>query len=1125
MRERKPIFYDEQQRRWRRTRRVLEVSGSLLTLVMLTFFFSLVWNPDLPGLLLPSTRSALHAVREKRGVKAPPARPGRRHKVAALGKIREGYDPLRAAFYVSWDPTSLVSLQQHYRDIDLLLPEALHAVSPDGRLDVEMDPKLLAWLQTSGVELPTMALVNNYDGVVWRIRELAALLARPESRQRLVSELTRFATDTRQAGLAVDFEEVPAGSQVYFRQFVQELARSLHGANLKLMVTLPAADRDYDYAYFAKQVDAIILMDYDQHWLTSAPGPIAAQDWFARNLDETLREVPPEKLVVAIANYAYDWTEPRRRGERRTAKSVSFQQSIVTAQESEATVEFEGDSLNPHFSYYDENNHMHRVWILDGVTAYNQLRAAERLGVRGTALWRLGSEDPSLWSIWDVTQPDDTARAKLKELPPGYDLVLEGDGDIWRILSTPQAGRRTFHYDGATETIVDESLETYPVSYRIDQMGGGGRKIALTFDDGPDPRFTPHILDILKRKQVSAAFFVTGDVANQHLGLLRRIYEEGHEIGNHTYTHPHFDQISRKQLKIELNLTEWLLGSTLGIKTLLFRPPYGIDHQPETADEIALLPIPQSLGYVIVGSKIDPHDWGEAGGQPPPPAEEIVRRVVGQALAGKGHIILLHDGGGDRSHTVAALPQIIEGLRAQGFELVSVSALLGQTRAQVMPPLDRDERWLARVDAFIFNLYHWLRLGIAGIFIVGIALAIMRTVFIGLLALIEKMRPGPSDGSGFRARVSVLIPAYNEEEVIVQTIHAALNSDYPLAEVIVVDDGSTDGTSKRIGEVFGSDPRVQLYRQSNQGKPAALNRALTVATGELLITIDADTTVDRDAIGKLVRHFADARVGAVAGNAKVANRNRWLTRWQALEYITSQNLERRAFDLLNCITVVPGAVGAWRREAVLACGGFSHDTLAEDTDLTLAIRRGGWRILYDEEAIGRTMAPETARALVRQRFRWTFGTLQAVWKHRGTLGRRRHGTMGWIGLPNIFLFQILLPLFSPVIDALFVGSLVLWGLARIHWSRIPQLWTAEDVERSVFFFLAFMLIDLLTCVIAFALEKDEDWSLLVPLLLQRFYYRQMMYVVLFRTLVRAMQGRAVGWEGIEREISTPVSHA
>ena len=197
-----------------------------------------------------------------------------------------------------------------------------------------------------------------------------------------------------------------------------------------------------------------------------------------------------------------------------------------------------------------------------------------------------------------------------------------------------------------------------------------------------------------------------------------------------------------------------------------------------------------------------------------------------------------------------------------------------------------------------------------------------------------------------------------------------------------------------------------------------------------------------------MRHFADPRIGAVAGNVKVGNRSRWLTRWQALEYITSQNLEKRAFDLLNCIPVVPGALSAWRVEALRSAGGFTADTVAEDTDLTIAIRRIGWRIVYDEEAIGWTEAPETAAALIRQRFRWTFGTLQSFWKHRDTLGRPRYGTLGWVALPNIFLFQLLLPLVSPVIDLLFLGSIALWGVGQIHWracrscGRLPT-WSAR----------------------------------------------------------------------------------
>jgi len=341
----------------------------------------------------------------------------------------------------------------------------------------------------------------------------------------------------------------------------------------------------------------------------------------------------------------------------------------------------------------------------------------------------------------------------------------------------------------------------------------------------------------------------------------------------------------------------------------------------------------------------------------------------------------------------------------------------------------------------------------------------------------------------------------------------------------VVDDGSMDRTAEIVRASFGREPRVRLLMQSNRGKPSALNQGLSEAAGEIVVSIDADTIVDPDAIRLLVRHFADPKVGAVAGNVKVMNRNRWLTRWQALEYITSQNLEKRAFDLLNCIPVVPGAVGAWRTDLLRAHGGFSGDTVAEDTDLTLTIRRGGWKILYDEEAIGHTEVPETIDVLIRQRFRWTFGTLQAIWKHRDTVGKPEYGTLGWIAVPNIFLFQIVLPLVSPVIDLLFVLTLALWGLAQFHVARLPQLWTSQDVERSLVFFALFMLIDLFTCVVAFALEKREDWTLLAPLILQRFYYRQMMYVVLFRALKEAVQGRPVGWRGVEPQVPAQVVRA
>jgi cellulose synthase/poly-beta-1,6-N-acetylglucosamine synthase-like glycosyltransferase/spore germination protein YaaH/peptidoglycan/xylan/chitin deacetylase (PgdA/CDA1 family) len=1126
MKQRKPIFYDEQRRRWRRTSRFLEISGALFTLLAITFLINVLVSPRLPAPLLPTNRTALHPVREKTRAKITLKRTGRQRRVESLGQMPATYDPVRAAFYVSWDPTSLAALQQHFHDIDLLIPERLHSITATGRLDVESDPKLAAWEQTllqqnPPIKIPTMPLLNNSDGTNWLTDEMAVMLKNSVARGNLAQQSVQYLTLNHFAGLVVDFEEIPDKSQKDFSQFISELAADLHNSNLKLMVALPAADWIYDYAGIGKSADAVILMNYDQHWRTSAPGPIAAQDWFVRNIEAITKLVPPGKLVMGIANYAYDWPSKAAMKAHEQAKVESFQEAIVTATESEAQVQFDSDSLNPYYSYSDEHNFVHRVWMLDGVTAYNELRAAERVGVQGTAIWRLGSEDPSVWSVWDTARPEDADRAKLEDMPPGYDLVLEGDGDIWRFADTPQKGKRSIRFDPATDNIVEDTYQSLPTSYRIFQMGAAPYKIALSFDDGPDPQFTPKILDVLKAKKAPATFFVIGSYANDNLGLVRREFAEGHEIGNHTYTHPRWNDASRAEIDVQLNLTERLLSSTLGVKTLLFRPPYGIDHQPETADEVAQLPIAQSMGYIIVGARIDPHDWGEPGGVPPASAQVIVQRVLEQARSNGGNIVLLHDGGGDRAHTVEALPEIIDGLRAAGFQIVPVSELIGQTRAQLMAPLTFRERLVAHADGLIFTMYEWSRLTVAFIFVLGIGLVSCRAIIVGFLAIIEKFRHSPPDQPDFQPVVSVLIPAYNEEDVIVYTVNSILESDYPRLEVIVVDDGSSDGTGELLDAQFGRNPAVRIIHQPNGGKPAALSHALAEASSSIIVTIDADTAIEPDAISKLVRHFVNPRVGAVAGNVKVGNRISWLTRWQALEYVTSQNLEKRAFDLLNCIPVVPGALSAWRAEAINDSGGFSADTVAEDTDLTITIRRAGWKIDYEEEAIGWTNAPETAATLIRQRFRWTFGTLQAFWKHRNTLGRAKYGTLGWIALPNIFLFQLLLPLFSPVIDLLCLGSLVLYGASQFHFTHLSQVYTAADVERSLVFFIGFMLIDFLTCIVAFALEHHEDWSLLWPLLLQRFYYRQMMYFVLFSSVMGAVQGKSVGWRGVEPEIPVP----
>ncbi|HEX7294506.1 MAG TPA: glycosyltransferase, partial [Pyrinomonadaceae bacterium] len=332
--------------------------------------------------------------------------------------------------------------------------------------------------------------------------------------------------------------------------------------------------------------------------------------------------------------------------------------------------------------------------------------------------------------------------------------------------------------------------------------------------------------------------------------------------------------------------------------------------------------------------------------------------------------------------------------------------------------------------------------------------------------------------------------------------------------IIVVDDGSEDQTSETVRRQFGDNPRVRLFTVANNGKAEALNSGIRQAKGEIIIALDADTLFGPQTIGALANRFFDPQIGAVAGNAKVGNRTNIVTRWQALEYITSQNMDRRAFASLNCINVVPGAVGAWRRELLEKAGGFSSDTLAEDQDLTLRIRRLGYKIGYEETAIAWTEAPDQLSTLARQRFRWAYGTLQCMWKHGDTLFRPRFGALGFIAVPNVWIFQILFALISPVMDLMLVYTLISTGLDRL---QQPTGYSSTNLQQVLFYYALFLAIDWISSCFAFMLERRERWRLLWWLFLQRFCYRQVMYYVMIKSVGMALRGPVVGWGKLERK--------
>ena len=1152
------IFFDPHRKRWKRLRRILDVTAVVSTLVLAVFIFNVLRFQQLPELLLPTPKHNYKALPDRSALPhgQKPARRKTNRKPSDIPfNTGEG---LRAAYYVPDDPGSYSSLKQHVHQIDMLFPQWLHVNAPQGTLLAtsgdnhheypvvdgatvhnpdEMN-KVMRLIQAGKEETEVFPHLNNYNPSTqsWD-PAMAGVLADPSKRAALRQQIVRFLTAYPvYRGLSLDIENLPDNASQGYLSFIQELYGDLHPRNLRLYVNTVVATSDSDLKRVAANSDGIVLMNYDEHEVESQPGPIASQEWFVGNLRRVLRVVPKEKLICAVGNYGYDWTltipNPKDRKHRKpqiiNTEVLQVSDAWQRASDAEADLDLDYNTLNPHFEYIDEdNNQRHVVWFLDGVTLLNELRAARAMGLQTFALWRLGEEDSSLWSVWDKPTNPESLQA-LGQVQPGHDVDTEGEGDIIRVTGLPQPGKRTVELDTEEPDrrrtlIVDEHMDVYPRTYTIEQYGYHPKEVALSFDDGPDPKWTPKILDILRNKGVKGTFMMIGAEAQENVGLMKRVVREGHEIGNHTYTHPDISEISTRQLDIEIKLTERLFASKLGIQPLYFRPPYDIDEEPDTDDQSAPVERIQHDGYTIIGSKMDTNDWNENPSKTP---AEITQSILEQLETMKvkpqfrGSIILLHDGGGDRAATVAALPMLIDALRAHGYTIVPVSALMGKTTAQVMPKLTFSQYLRAVPDSIAFSSLAIIGKFIMLVFFLGDILMSARLLLVGIFAIIDRLRrPHRNASPGFNPRIAVLIPAYNEEKVIVRTVRSVLNSDYANLHIIIIDDGSSDRTAEVAIQAFTAEiaaGHVQVLSKPNGGKAAALNYALDRLTEEVYVGIDADTVIAPDAISKLIPHFEDPLIGAVAGNAKVGNRVNLWTRWQALEYITSQNFERRALDLFNVVVVVPGAIGAWRTGPVKEVGGYPINTVAEDADLTMALLELGLKVVYEDRSLAFTEAPIDVKGLMRQRFRWSFGILQAVWKHRAAFVRNK--AMGLFALPNILIFQMLLPLVSPFIDLMFVWGIINYFIDR-HYH--PLAASAASFEKLVVYFIGFLLIDFITSSIAFSLErrhpanKGDGW-LLWHIWLQRFAYRQVFSIVLFKTLIRAIDGKPFNWEKLER---------
>jgi peptidoglycan-N-acetylglucosamine deacetylase len=1161
----RPVFIDHSGRRWRRIRRAAMLVGVATTLLALVLVASeLFFPPNPPELALvtgeaatlgaPSSRPATFTkidrlrIAYRRKLVATMKRYGnptaRRPEMIPVLNVGTGTRPPRtesivAGFYVNWADNSLTSLRRNYEKLDWVIGEWAFIPRDADTLLLRVKPQVIELLNSRPPETrPSLFImlsnfvVTGSDSAAGQFDAAAVrrFLSNPVARANAIRQLRTAVLQYGLAGTTLDMENFDPALQTQVLAFANELHVTMHGIG-RLSTQAVAAGDDDAYVKRAAQVnDKLFPMLFDEHYASGDPGPVSSQRFFVTQAQRFAKLVPPSKLILMIGAYGYDWNDAEAVANHR-AEAFDFQEAMHAARGSEHPQStMDRGSLNPFMQWTSADSTDHVLWYLDATTAYNQMRVGHALGVAGHALWHLGGEDPSLWNAVGVDGSLLSADS-LRRIPPGYDAEFDGTGEILQITYFPSDGRRNVTIDPKSGYIVAASLLKPPVPYVVARTGGQDRnrhRVALTFDDGPDGRWTPMILDTLRSRGAKATFFVVGQNVDTEQRLLQRIYDEGHEIGNHTFRHPNLALSSGARAVLEIDMTSQLVSSVINRRMAFFRPPYFGDAEPTTSDELVPVGIASLRNYWTIGLHVDSEDWRETS------PDSIIANVLHQREVPRvteatnqdsaRNVVLLHDSGGDRSATVRALGPLIDSLRARGDTLVLVSDLAGVTRDDAMPPLPATTeatRMFVRASFLLLGTSETLMFWV---FTTAVALGIGRLVIIGLLALVQRARQRKPADVPFTPGVSVIVPAYNEERVIVQTIASLLSQEYagPI-EILVVDDGSSDDTAGFVEKAYSAHPSISLYRKANGGKASALNFGIARARHDVVIGLDADTLFAADTIAELVKPLVDPRVGAVAGNAKVGNRINLVTRWQALEYVTSQNLDRRAFSLLDCITVVPGAVGAWRRSLVVEVGGFREDTLAEDQDLTLAIRRAGHSVAYADRAIAYTEAPDTLRGLAKQRFRWSFGTLQCTWKHRDVLFRRRYGSLGFVALPNVFLFQLLLPSISPVADLMFVWSIAsVWFNARVHTVDNRLAYALPNLEQVLSYYAIFLLVDWLAAVIAFLLEPDEDRSLTWLIFLQRFAYRQVMYWVVVRSFAAALSGQLQGWGKLERKATATV---
>ncbi len=1059
---------------------------------------------------------------------------------------------IRAAFFSPSSildyPIALKDLEENANKLNTIFPEwFFFSLADNQKINSRIDSAGFVLMKKNNLKIIPMltnfnSVKGDFDGML-----MHTIFNDTLKRKKFINNLADTLIKYDLQGINIDFEELIESTSKPLSDFQKQLYEIFHAKGLLVTQDVVPLNNDYDFVELNKYNDYIILMGYDQYSdEKTGPGPISGQKWIEEGLDDAAKKIDPGKIILGMAGYGKDWSIDDEgnvlkddNGKLIKQIDLTYSQALDKAKLAKAVINFDNDNYNLSYTYSQETDDKivkHIVWFTGAATSYNIMRFADEYGTAGTALWVLGKEDRRLWKFYNRSLTNEALLknpfdySSMESLPYNNQKPTHfGEGELLRIIYTPQEGLAKLEIDTAEQLITEQTYTQLPSNYVYEKFAEDksisdsplkkGHKIILTFDDGPSAEYTPQILDILEKEKIPATFFVVGITAEQNLPILQRIYKDGYEIGNHTFTHSNIAKMSAERADLELKSTRLLIEAVTGRSTILFRAPFNADSEPQSFEEIEPIARAKKDNYITVGESIDPNDWDVANGVN---ADSIFNRVVRLANSTNGNIILFHDAGGNRQATVEALPRVIKYFKDKGCVFTTIADLMGKTKDDVMPVVQRS--WRLKLNSFFTSTYYWVSLVVFSMFLVGIFLSMGRMLLMGILAFRQKNREKYLPVSTAQPGVSIIVPAYNEEINAVRTVESLLQQDYPNLQIVFVDDGSKDSTFKTITEYFASNQKVQVVTKQNGGKATALNYGINLASNDYVVCIDADTQLKRDAVSQLMKNFYSAEgepiVGAVAGNVKVGNEINMITKWQSIEYTTSQNFDRSAFDLLNCITVVPGAIGAFKKSVVLEAGGFTSDTLAEDCDLTMRMHKKGYSIRNARKAISYTEAPETFNQFLKQRFRWSFGVMQSFWKHRDAFLNPKYKNFGMVAMPHILIFQMFLPFLAPLADFILILSLLAAGLGIIP----------ASLGHIILYYFVFTIVDMLGAFIAFNFENSalketqkeqgqrnkEDYKKLLWLFPQQLIYRQLMYYILIKSFNKALKGELQGWGVLKR---------